>query len=109
MQRVSYRTLFLLVVLLGLVIAQQHTAQAVCVRPGVVWLADDPNDPGPEWIGSAGLQMRSDDDPNGPELALGVPATLRLDEDANDPGPEVALGIPSALRLDDDPNGPERV
>ena len=92
MQRVSYRTLFLLVMLLGLIIVQQHTAKAVCARPDAIWLVNEPNEPGPE-------------------VALGVPSTLRLDEDPNDPGPEVALGIPSALRLTDDPNdpGPERV
>jgi hypothetical protein len=91
MQRVSYRTLFLLVMLLGLVIVQQRTAKAVCVRPDAIWLAGEPNEPGPEWIGAAGLRMRSDtDDPNapGPEVALGIRSALRLSDDPNDPGPE---------------------
>ncbi len=104
MQRVSFKTLFLLVVLLGLVIVQQLTAKAVCVTPEVVWLAEEPNEPGPEWIGSAGMRMRLDaDDPNapGPEVALGAPSSLKLDDDPNAPGPEIALGVLCA-----EPNDP---
>lgn len=104
MQRVTYKTLCLLVMLLGLVIVQQRTATAVCVRPEVVWLAQEPNEPGPEWIGSAGVRMRLDaDDPNdpGPEVALGAPSSLNLDDEPNNPGPEIALGV-----LCEEPNDP---
>ncbi len=109
MQRVTYRTLFLLTLLLGLIIVQQHTAQAVCVRPDALWLAGEPNEPGPEWIGSALLRMQADTgDPNdpGPEVALGGPSALRLSDEPNDPGPEIVLGLPAQLRLDADPNDP---
>lgn len=114
MQRVSYRTLFLMVMLLGLIIVQQHTAKAVCARPDAVWLADEPNSPGPEWIGSAGLRMQSDTgDPNepGPEFALGTSSATLLGDDPNEPGPEIVLAVPATLRLADEPNepGPERV
>jgi hypothetical protein len=116
MQRVSYRTLFLLLLLLGLIIVQQHTAKADCVKPDAVWLADEPNEPAPEWIGPCGSWTFLDaDEPNtpGPEMVLGNPPALWLDDDPNEPGPETAMSVPPAIRLDDDPNepgqsGPER-
>jgi hypothetical protein len=75
MQRVSYRTLVLLLMLLGMIIVQQQTAQAVSVRPDAVWLADDPNEPvepPPEWVAVLGLPVRLDaDDPNEPDQDSG--------------------------------------
>jgi hypothetical protein len=92
MQRVTYKTLVLLLTLLGLILVQQHTAKAMSIRPDAVWLAGDPNGP-PEWIGADGPQMRLDtDDPNGPdqgepEMALGIPSPSRLVDDPNEPSP----------------------
>jgi hypothetical protein len=106
MQRVSYRTLFLLVMLLGLIVVQQRTAQAVSVRPDAIWLACEPNTPGPEWIGSAAWRMLSDTNDPGPEVALRVRSMLCLSDEPNDPGPEFVLGIQPALRLTEDANDP---
>lgn len=118
MQRVTYRTLVLLLMLLGLILVQQHTAQAMSVRSDAVWLAGDPNEP-PEWIGASGLKMRLDtDDPNepgpgSPEIALGIPSPSALADDPNEPGPERSGAAMSCMCLAaDDPNepgpGPER-
>ena len=94
MQRVSYKTLVLLLMLLGMVLVQQHTAKAMCVKVDAIWLADDPNEPSepvPECFGAAGSQTWLDtDDPNEPCL----------------PSPEMALGVPSSTWLGDDPNQP---
>ena len=66
MQRVTYRTLVLLLMLLALILVQEHTAKALCVKPGAVWLAHDPNEP-PEYMGSVALPARcAADDPNDP-------------------------------------------
>jgi hypothetical protein len=68
MQRVSYKTLFLLLMLLASILVQQHTAKAV-IRCDTVWLADDPNgpyEPGPERLGVGSMIRLDSDDPNNP-------------------------------------------
>lgn len=102
MQRVSVRTLTLLLLLLASVLAHQYVAIVPSAKADAVWLAfGDPNDPNEE---------------PGPECSfLPAPRTW-LDEDPNEPsepGPEMAGGLRGLRLSDDDPNepsepGPER-
>ncbi len=79
MQRVSVRTLVLMVLLLGFVLAHQNIDRAATAGPCVVWvLTEDPNDPNepapiPEnidWtqvVRSWTSDPNDPNDPNGPE------------------------------------------
>lgn len=79
MQRVSFRTLTLLLLLLASVLAHQYVTIVPSARADAVWLAtSDPNDPNQGPIPECGFSATSrtwlDDDPNEP----------------TDPGPERA-------------------
>lgn len=124
MQRVSVRTLTLLLLLLASVLAHQYVTFVPSARADVIWLAvGDPNDPnqepGPECSSSANGWIWLDDDPNGPsepgpERACCLQGLVLVGDDPNEPGPERAgwsHGL--ILLLGDDPNeptdpGPER-
>ncbi|MBN1359142.1 MAG: hypothetical protein JW993_01050 [Sedimentisphaerales bacterium] len=96
MQRVSVKTLVLLLLLLAVVIAHQHIACVPSARAGVLWLEDDPNDPG---------------DP-GPEYGLGGARWVWLEvtptdpNDPNEPLPESVGWMPTFWLVSDDPNDP---
>lgn len=103
MQRVSVRTLTLMLLLLASVLAHQYVKFVPSAKADAVWLApSDPNDPNegpiPECGFSATFRTWLDDDPNEP----------------SEPGPE-RMGVSRGLMLipGDDPNepsdpGPER-
>ncbi len=94
MQKVSVRTLTLMLLLLAAVLAHQYVAVVPTARADVVWLAgEDPNDPNegpiPECAFSA-ARTWLDDDPNNP----------------TEPIPETAAFSRGFLLHDDDPNEP---
>jgi len=73
MKQPSVRTLVLMVLLLGAVLAHQNLDRAATAGPCAVWLlAEDPNDPnGPppeyiDWDQALRCQMTEPDDPNNP-------------------------------------------
>lgn len=70
MPRVSFRTLTLMVLLLGAVVAHQYVHWVPTASAKVIWLAgDDPNEPSepvPEVRDAALGQSSWDDDPNEP-------------------------------------------
>jgi hypothetical protein len=70
MQHVSVRTLVLMVLLLGAVLAHQNLDRAATAQPGAMWLLpDDPNGPPPEYIDldqAPRCQTGNPDDPNNP-------------------------------------------
>jgi hypothetical protein len=66
MQRLSYRTVVVLLVLVGLIVVQQHAAYAAFAQAGTIRLTDDPNEPGSEAVWQAPLPAQLDDDPNNP-------------------------------------------
>jgi hypothetical protein len=96
MQRVSVKTLVLMLLLLVAVITQQHIRCVPVASASARWVADDPNDPG---------------DP-GPENSLRDTQRIWLDvapQDANDPDepmPETAGWMPTHASPADDPNDP---
>ncbi len=102
MQRVSVKTLTLMLLLLMAVVAQQHIRCVPSAGASVLWLASDPNDPneplepGPE-SGLWGAQRTWLDvawqDPNEPNEPV-------------EPMPETVGWMPTLLAPFDDPNDP---
>ena len=104
MQRVSFKTLVLMLLLLGAVIAHQQIRFEACACASTVWLAGDgtdPNDPGPESCFRGTRPVWLDEEP----------------QDANEPAeptepmPE-SIGrmfLPSAPAVDPNDPGPEYV
>ncbi len=112
MQRISVRTLTLLLLLLVSVLTHQYVRLVPSAKADAIWLDDDPNEPGPEraWWSLV------DDDPNepGPERACWLQGLVLGDDDPNEPGPERAAWSRGLILVGDDPNepaepGPERV
>lgn len=95
MQRVSVRTLTLLLLLLASVLAQQYVKLMPSAQADVIWLAvGDPNDP---------------NEAPGPECGLSTRCRTWLDTDPNEPSepiPEMAGWSRGLIPLGDDPNEP---
>jgi hypothetical protein len=95
MQRVSFRTLTLMLLLLASVLAHQYVKFVPSAKADVIWLAtSDPNDPN-----------------QGPIPECGFSATYRtwLDVDPNEPSepiPEMTGISQSLILVGDDPNEP---
>ena len=88
MQRVSVRTLTLLLLLLASVLAQQYVKLVPSAQADVIWLAvGDPNDPneapGPECGFSTRCRTWLDTDPTDPNAVL-LRASLALAQDRTD-------------------------
>jgi hypothetical protein len=91
MQKVSFKTLALMVLLLVSVLTHQYVSWAPAAHADVLWLADDdPNEPEPE-VASATLGQFDDPDDPEPEMIVA--------DDPDDPEPEMIVA--------DDPDDPE--
>jgi len=105
MQRVSFKTLALMLLLLAAVVAHQHVRCVPCACAGTIWLAsdgtdpNDPGDPGPEscfrgprpvWLDEAPPDANDPDDSTEPmpESVGRMPMPFLPVVDPNDPGPE---------------------
>jgi hypothetical protein len=96
MQRISVKTLVLMLLLLVAVLAHQHIRCVPAATAGVLWLAGDPNDP-------------NESSEPGPESLLRDAQRTWLDvepQDANEPLPETVGWIPILAAPVDDPNDP---
>ena len=99
MQRVSFKTLVLMLLLLAAVVAHQQIQCTPVASASVVWMETDPsdaNEPGPEcWLQDAEwiwLDVQDVNDPNEPmpEATGWLPIYGSPVEDPNEPGPEYA-------------------
>ena len=103
MQRVSFKTLVLMLLLLGSVVAHQQIRCESCTCASTVWLADDgtdPNevgDPGPENCFRSAPPVWLEEVP---------PADANEPEESIEPIPESIGWMPTLPTLDVDPNDP---
>jgi nitrogen fixation-related uncharacterized protein len=97
MQKVSFKTLALMVLLLVSVLTHQYVSWAPAAHADVLWLVDDdPNEPVPE-VANAAFGLLAD--PNEPEPELVVAGQY---DDPDEPEPEVIVAGQY-----DDPDEPE--
>ena len=106
MQKVSFKTLALMVLLLVSVLTHQYVTWAPAAHAGAVWLDDDPNEPDPE-VANATFGLLADPDEPEPEAIVAADPDDPGEGEPDEPEPEMVVAADPDDPGEGEPDEPE--